>query len=471
MVNVRTVFLVLTFVSSVLILTSTAGCKLVTVSWNDERDLLFFSPSDLWDAPIMANTTNSVSHLLLQYDEDTTTANQATPSLKPVHDVVEDHPTKPYFIFHLGPPKTATTTIQCALDKYSISLARLDSHYFIGAPCRRSGLRMPNKERPIYGGVTSDLSSGKVNGTRILELASRMKLHHSQGHHMIASLEGMSRTLLDTPFVWETLIGLFEDWNVRFVVTYRHYFEWLYSLYYQEHQERRTQRNQWSYRHTSFRAFLSNHINDWEEKRRSHDAKKDAKSLGEHLSIRGFQRFSQHFDTVDFLDLHQEGDVFTNFVCQTIPTAPNTCRLLRNQTTAQRASATWKRVSSNYDGERIAEAAFQQKLWTTTKAPSKEAVARRIGRLLQLEGWDATAQFYTCLPAHLEEKFLYASLSFELEMYALQGTRLSEKELALVKMKHVGMFEKAKAKHKYCEIVPERVLEDEKWRQVVSEIE
>jgi hypothetical protein len=62
-----------------------------------------------------------------------------------------------------------------------------------------------------------------------------MEFHHSQGNHIILSIEGMSRGVFDMPHMYKILKSLFQGWNIRFVTTYRHYFEWLYSLYFQEH--------------------------------------------------------------------------------------------------------------------------------------------------------------------------------------------------------------------------------------------
>ena len=38
---------------------------------------------------------------------------------------------RPYFVFHIGPPKTATTSLQWALTRYKEVLTR-DSYYYLG---------------------------------------------------------------------------------------------------------------------------------------------------------------------------------------------------------------------------------------------------------------------------------------------------------------------------------------------------
>jgi len=43
-----------------------------------------------------------------------------------------DDDTRPWMIIHVGPPKTATTTIQAGLAKYAKMLAKDDDFYFLG---------------------------------------------------------------------------------------------------------------------------------------------------------------------------------------------------------------------------------------------------------------------------------------------------------------------------------------------------
>eukprot|EP00536_Pseudo-nitzschia_multiseries_P008583 jgi/Psemu1/305814/fgenesh1_kg.220_\ len=59
--------------------------------------------------------------------------------------------TRPYFILHIGPPKTATTFIQCGLQKLSKELADDDSYYFVGKHCAWSHSTMENGEKSIPG--------------------------------------------------------------------------------------------------------------------------------------------------------------------------------------------------------------------------------------------------------------------------------------------------------------------------------
>jgi hypothetical protein len=63
------------------------------------------------------------------------------------------------------------------------------------------------------------------------EIPSKMA-PHSQGHHLILSKEGLSRKFPDSPHVYKMIKSIFgEGWNLCFNITYRHYFDWLYSLY------------------------------------------------------------------------------------------------------------------------------------------------------------------------------------------------------------------------------------------------
>jgi hypothetical protein len=71
---------------------------------------------------------------------------------------------KPYFYLNVGPPKTATTTLQCTLQEYSKQLAELDHLYFLEAACNPfPGRRMPNGEVRMLGGIAFDLNKEATN--------------------------------------------------------------------------------------------------------------------------------------------------------------------------------------------------------------------------------------------------------------------------------------------------------------------
>ena len=135
---------------------------------------------------------------------------------------VPKNSSKPYFVFHVGPPKTATTTIQCGLSDVSGLLASKDSYYYLGKPCGAASLR--NNETALRGHYLQyELDAGRLGyvGTR---LEFRLKWHLSRGNNIVFSVETFG---LKTNQGWDALLSLLKDWNVRIVVAYRRYYEWI----------------------------------------------------------------------------------------------------------------------------------------------------------------------------------------------------------------------------------------------------
>lgn len=106
------------------------------------------------------------------------------------------------------------------------------------------------------------------------KLKERMDYHHSQGNHIILSLEAMANHLENRPETWDLFLSLFQGWNVRILVIYRHYFEWKQSLYFQQHIGKKY-RFYWPEERgliiPSFQTFLSTHLDRWERGEPSND--------------------------------------------------------------------------------------------------------------------------------------------------------------------------------------------------------
>jgi hypothetical protein len=94
----------------------------------------------------------------------------------------------------------------------------------------------------------------------------------------------------------------------------------------------------------------------------------------------------------------------------------------------------------------------------------KKALEKRVmKRLIERQGQNVK-RYFSCLPPTLELQFRKSSLMFEKAMFALTESQLTEAELREAELRHLSLFQEAKLKGKFCEIDPERVLEDEGWR-------
>ena len=123
---------------------------------------------------------------------------------------------RPVFVLHVGPPKTATTTIQCGLEEHAGRLASDDSTYFVGKRCQDYVLKggnetMSNGEVQIEGHhLMMGLIGGNEKSRGIEQLKLRMDYHNHHHNNMIYSLEAMSPRLQDRPEVWRIFRKLFE---------------------------------------------------------------------------------------------------------------------------------------------------------------------------------------------------------------------------------------------------------------------
>jgi hypothetical protein len=392
---------------------------------------------------------------------------------KPSRDAKE-----PYFVLHVGPPKTATTTIQCALHHVNENLANEDSYYFVGKTCPNLGHHMGNNETGIPGHhLLMGLNDGNPKTRGYNALKSRMEFHRSRGNNIVYSNEGFANHMVDQNITWELLLDLFVGWKVRVVIGYRHYYEWIRSLYYQQFLHDKKYTKNWPNQgrgksHPSFLEYLDYHLRRWETSDLSVDGGHSAHAFGHHLTLSTYKKFSLHFDDVQIFNLYEDGDLATNFVCNMLPNADNTCDLLRStnlQHSESRAQAIGpvKRASKSFDAQRIAEAAYINGYIDVST--SKETVVNKVESKIQAGELSRSSSFLACPSPELEARFLKASIAFEKEMISLAHHRLETGTMEKIKDVHTGQFQKAKADQKFCEVDTKRLLSDHKWRKFVSE--
>lgn len=362
---------------------------------------------------------------------------------KNITAVVDEN--KPYFIFHVGPPKTATTTIQCALHAHASELATLDSYYFLGKKCEKPGYKedtdLPNNETGIKGHLVYYEMRGQLGdkGLQTNKLKKRMEFHLSKGNHIIFSVERFAQT---RDYMVRDLANLLTGWNVRIVITYRRYFDWVPSHHYQNnyHSARSIQ---------SFHNFLEEKLNRWEEM---------GQNPNFYLSFTAYRRYSQGFDDVRLFDMHAEGDIATRFVCEMIPGAENVCQKMKQ--TVKHEAPVVERRSSSLDSKIIAQAVFQAGIARGVKWRHVLSVINE--RLQQINDYK---QFFKCLTPKERDRFLRASMLFEERFYAVQKVLPPDGW----KLEHEKLFGDAVRQNKFCEVDPQLILQDKEWQKFFSE--
>ena len=391
------------------------------------------------------------------------------------HSKSTDATTKPYFILHIGPPKTATTYIQCNLQKLSKGLAEDDSYYFVGKNCPNTKAEMQNGEKSIPGHfLMMGLNDANPHNRGYDLLKARMDYHRLKGDNMIYSNEALTNHLIDQNSTWDCFQTMLSGWNVRVVIGYRHYFDWIRSFYYQTHKQNQKLHQKWPNQgngkpHPSFISFLDYHIRRRESGDLSIDGGFQNEAYGHHLTLSAYNKYSPHFDDIQFLNMYDDEDLITDFVCRILSDADKTCRKVRTVTNeGKERYGVAKRSSQSFDAYRISEAAFH-KGYITTSSP-KEVVVEMVSKKIEEIGMKALSEFITCPSPSLVARLLKVSIDCENEMIEIsQGdTSASEKEKA--KNEHISMYRKSEAEDRFCDLDPKLILKDDTWVSFLTKI-
>jgi len=322
-------------------------------------------------------------------------------------DLEKDPPPKdnsydPWFVLHIGPPKTATTSIQCGLEKHSLRLAKTDGYHYLGGGCGMDGFEyyMPNGEATVlrfhvYSAMTTNGWKSALPRDHYDRFVERSAFLRRKGRSVVLSSELFGSRLPSSESVMNkmrnALVGTeptgagFSPERVRIVLAYRHFVDWLPSFHYQEnsynsHDKPFAKRDAdpEESRVQPFLQFAERYLSNWEGHQEREQLKKKSStpndsdepegsegahkeeedgddddddrdplfaSLGlpedrqsTHPSWWLYKLWSTYFplpNQVQVYDMHSpmnsnrpNDDTVTNFVCNMLPDAGNTCSKL-----------------------------------------------------------------------------------------------------------------------------------------------
>lgn len=311
---------------------------------------------------------------------------------------------RPYLVLHIGPPKTGTTTIQCELARLNEELAKNDSYYYFGIPCLLDGkLRLQNNEtyqRGFY--ILNDLRGKSVNGDYYTNFQERLNYRLERNDNVIFSSEHFNQIHSDEGF--QMLKNATEGFHVRVVVSYRRYWEWLPSYYYQANKRKNIKRME------KLVPYLLKHIHD--------------RYNTKHPTMVARDYWIKHFDDVYVFNMHQQNgqDLLTNFVCQAIPDATNTCNKKMhelqqmkndNDDEASTTNVRTQRRSSSLDFRKLDIVATE--LGFESTQAQKKLIMKNFEEFQQLPNNNYDT-FLSCLTKDEEQALLDKALSFEKDL-------------------------------------------------------
>jgi hypothetical protein len=309
---------------------------------------------------------------------------------------------QPYFILHVGPPKTATTTLQCGLCRLNLTQ---DGYQYLGKPCGDCVGKAFLKAHGLFYELSQQQQQ---EGPVLQELRRRLKYYHRLYQSVIVSAENLWQ--LGDQGVKRLKLLLQDQWRVVVVISYRRYFEHLVSLYYQQHAKNKT---------ASLVEYLAGHVPN-----------------ATHPTLTAWQTFAPHVSVVLF---PLQGNVVSNFVCQILPTAVHACHDLKRHN----YSSSTLRVSNalTFDAAKLAQAIRR-------KFPNRTVRDDVATRMLEKAWKNNYTAFLSCFPT--PHRLLNLSTHFEQQLMKRTNLNLSstvQKD-----------FEVALQRNKFCELDTHKLL-------------
>jgi hypothetical protein len=387
---------------------------------------------------------------------------------------------KPYFVLHVGPPKTATTTLQTELTHYQRALAEDDYGYL--------GQRMVNPDNMWdheHGELLLMLQDrdcqkhvheARINGHRPWPRCWRrflqvLKLRRHEGRSVILSEEnlaikytdfgdGIGRTSIDWPALNMAL--KYQGWEPLVIVGYRRLYDIMPSA--KQQWDRWTKVNpglrEWPPVGRHLQPLFPNVLED----PRLYDgyvAKYIPRTIQWSYTDHLVKMISPHIP-VRLLNMHDPSSIRTTFLCQVLPHAPGACR--QSRIDDEQADGELHRNSEEslfYDAITTAAA---DRGWFNTDLLRRRVVGLAVRDYYEQERHEDPKNLPLICPNTTElEILLDRSLIKEEQILTAAVAETMREE-------HIQGFWKSVDKHKFCWIDIDKTLEDPHWEQFFREI-
>jgi hypothetical protein len=396
---------------------------------------------------------------------------------------------KPWLVIHVGPPKTATTTIQEALttDTFQQALQR-DNYVYTGAYIRNDGqFQRPKKINQQLKDVRCHMEMSKArqqlsrknkrqNSPKkaVKEVVSRvpcakeivrlLQIFKKRNQSLIISDETLSNAWTafydmrnKAPLDFISLRELLsDDWNLLVIIGYRRFVDWLPSAKQQIERwnPHKPRMNKWPDGTRTGGKAVSGVFPDYWKRPRGLAYHYTHEVLAAVDNILPVRIFNMHLTDADD---DQLVPVRTNFLCHALPNAPHTCAFSKQMdaATLQEKIANPQQTLS-YD--MLATAAAAANLIDTVAIKRHDAVLAAQEYHEKVLNQTATDFPVTCPDKSEYETYLNHSLILEKEILPeLFATTPALEE------RHIADFWKSVAQQKYCHIDTAAVLQESQW--------
>eukprot|EP00977_Amphora_coffeiformis_P013470 scaffold3570_cov227-Amphora_coffeaeformis.AAC.4 len=386
---------------------------------------------------------------------------------------------RPYFILHVGPPKSATTTLQTEMSKYGEYL-REDNYAYLGQLMKKDAKSIfDHWHGPVLRALKNRECQRKVNRARLngyewpdcwKNFLGLLKARRDEGRSIIYSEEdfaikfvGMQGGMGRSPIDWPSLQMALEeqDWEPVIIVGYRRLYEIMPSA--KQQWDQWTPNSdllvKWPPEGRTLQPLFPDVLSDprlYDDYEPKWVPRTIQWSYTDHLV-----RMISPYLPVRLLNMHDPLSIRSTFLCRVIPHAPNACRQSQIDDAEQEELHRNEEQSLFYD--RIATEAADRK-WFDKSKFSRHQVGLALRDYFENERESNPHNLpLICPNATQLESLLERSLTKEQQILTPQVAESMRDE-------HIAGFWKAVTKNKFCWIDVNKTLEDPHWRQFFSEI-
>lgn len=268
---------------------------------------------------------------------------------------------KPRFILHIGPHKTGTTSIQCAI-LYNSDILRTFAYIGkadVGLEGCRGVDKNTNKKTFLFGRRLHLCLAQEACMRRFKTMLQNEK---QMGHNLVLSDEWVSfrttdilrprRQGLPNKVLWKRLLEILQqEWDLTIVVTYRRWFEWLPSV--------KNQFDRFGKHHQEVGSWPRSNLSTW----KNDDSMKPPifDSIQQYITNRTsrpypyldevLQELDRHYpeQKVVVLNMHDKRGIVTAFLCDVIFKQQSPTLCTAGATTAAAAEPSHASMSHFYD--------------------------------------------------------------------------------------------------------------------------
>ena len=286
---------------------------------------------------------------------------------------------RPLAIIHIGPRKCATTNIQYVLGHETTrNLLEQDNFVYLGKGAGlKTGVHALQKKMGIY--IRDCLWKPRkcTNETTNLwmEFVQSIQTLRKNGQNIIVSDEAIPHVVIRSQDM-QQMMDAFDGYNIRIIMAYRRYYEWIISEYNQQYKE--------SYTHI-IQPFVT-----WYRQQQQQVPSKLRSEVYAPPNKELMERYRPYVDEVRVFNMHDglgNQDLIERFVCQMIPEATITCRVAK-QGGLPVAPLDRQKVSvTTIDSQYVAEQIYLTKKYLTKQkgAMKKTTSANAMTKMMSRE--------------------------------------------------------------------------------------